>query len=407
MLKFYAKHFFVSSYKLLLLSVVISVLVGSASAIFLIHLDWATNFRDNHTDIIWGLPFIGIAIAAIYHYWGKEVVKGNNHLLEEVDNPKNIVPLKMAPLVYIGTILTHLFGGSAGREGTAVQMGGSIADQFTTLFKLDNEERKIILIVGISAGFASIFDTPLAGAIFALEVLYIGRIRYQALLPSLIAAFVAHYVCEAWPIHHTVYTINTVPPVSFSLVGWSIFVGILFGLTSRFFAVLMHKLSDVFQLVKYPLLRPFLGGLIVIGFVYLTGVTKYIGLGIPVIVESFTVQQEYEVFFIKILLTVITLSAGFKGGEVTPLFFIGATLGSALSLLVPLPVGLLAGMGFVAVFAGATNTPVACVIMGVELFGLESVVYLLIACLVAYLCSGHHGIYKSQKGNKWEIFRKA
>jgi H+/Cl- antiporter ClcA len=399
--------FFTYVLKWLSLSTLVGLLVGSASAIFLINLDWVTSFRESHPLIIWLLPLSGLGIAAAYNHWGSDVSRGNNIFIEEIDDPKRIVPIKMALLVYFGTIATHLFGGSAGREGTAVQMGGSIADQFTKYFKLENEDRKLILIAGISAGFASIFGTPLAGTVFALEVLYIGRIRYHAIVPAFIAAFVAHYTCEFWPIHHTAYSVGVVPMWSIYLLGWSALAGVIFGLCSRLFSLSMHKLADLFLWFKNPMVRTFIGGLLVVAFVYYFETTKFIGLGIPTIIEAFSVRQGYEVFLIKILLTVITLSAGFKGGEVTPLFFIGATLGSALSLIIPLPIGLLAGMGFVAVFAGATNTPIACIVMGVELFGIESVVYLIVACSLAYLCSGHKGIYLSQRGSKWEVFRKS
>ena len=380
-----------------IISVLVGSLVGTVSALFLYLLEEATRWREAHTWIIAALPLGGVLIAAGYHYWGQEVVKGNNQLLEEVENPQKIIPLKMAPLVLAGTLLTHLFGGSAGREGTAVQMGGAIADQFTRLLGLKPRDRRLLIVCGISAGFASVFGTPLAGAVFAIEVLVIGRLRYDAIIPSLLAALVGDYVCELYPIHHTAYFIGDVPALDVANFFWALLAGMAFGLAAWLFSGAMHRATDLFATrVPQPLLRPVLGGSLVAGFVFLSGTTAYIGLGIPVLVDAFTTQQAYYVFLLKIALTVITLASGFKGGEVTPLFFIGATLGSALSGLMPLPVGLLAGMGLAAVFAGAANTPLACTLLGLELFGMAAAPYLAIACFIAYVFSGHTGIYRSQ-----------
>jgi len=379
------------------ISLLVGSVVGSASALFLYLLEEATQWREGHTWIIAALPLGGVLIAAGYHYWGQEVVTGNNQLLEEVENPRKIIPLKMAPLVLAGTLLTHLFGGSAGREGTAVQMGGALADQFTRLLRLKKRDRSLLIVCGISAGFASVFGTPLAGAVFAIEVLVIGRLRYDAVIPSLLAALVGDYVCELYPIHHTVYGIGPVPALDVLNFGWALAAGIAFGLASWLFSAAMHRASGLFAFyISHPLLRPVVGGSLVAAFVFLSGTTAYIGLGIPLLVESFSTQQAFGVFLLKIVLTVVTLASGFKGGEVTPLFFIGATLGSALSGFLPLPVGLLAGMGLAAVFAGAANTPLACTLLGLELFGMEAAPYLAIACFVAYVFSGHTGIYRSQ-----------
>ena len=379
------------------IALVIGVLAGSASAWLLLALEKATNYREANTWIIWLLPIGGLVVGLMYHYYGSEVVKGNNQLLEEVANPKKIVPLKMAPLVFIGTVVTHLFGGSAGREGTAVQMGGAIADQFSKLFKVDKYDRKIILMMGIGAGFASLFGTPIAGAVFALEVVVIGRLKYEAIFPAFLAAIVAYFVADLWPITHTHYIISEVPAMNGPNFFWAIFVGVLFGLTARLFSKATHFWSKLFkQKITYAPLRPLVGGIVIAVIVFFMGTTKYIGLGIPTIQASFSEVMQGPDFIIKLLLTSFTIGAGFKGGEVTPLFFIGATLGSALIFIVPLPVGLLAGMGFVAVFSGATNTPIACILMGIELFGSESVLYTAIACVVAFICSGHSGIYSAQ-----------
>ncbi|HOZ76044.1 MAG TPA: voltage-gated chloride channel family protein [Flavobacterium sp.] len=383
--------------KWLLMSAVIGVIIGSVTAFFLTSLNWVTDWRENHIWIIALLPLGGLIIGLTYYYLGNSVLKGNNLLLEEFHSPKQTIPFKMAPLVLFGTLATHFVGGSAGREGTAVQMGGAIADQFTQWLKLKDRDRKIILIMGISAGFAAVFGTPLAGAIFALEVLILGRIRYEAIMPSILVAVIANYTCEAWGAIHTKYAILYVPKLDAQNLIWTLLAGIVFGLTSLFFSKSTHFFTKLFNSkIAYAPLRPFIGGIFIALAVWILGTTKYIGLGIPTIVDAFNQNLPAYDFLIKIALTALTLGAGFKGGEVTPLFFIGATLGNALFFFVPLPIALLAGMGFVAVFSGATNTPIACTLMGIELFGAECGLYIGIACVVAYLFSGHTGIYTSQ-----------
>jgi H+/Cl- antiporter ClcA len=383
--------------KWLLICLTLSVIVGSISAFFLWSLDWVTSWRESHVWIIAFLPVGGLFIGLSYHLFGSSVVKGNNLLLEEFHSPKKIIPLRMAPLVLFGTIATHFFGGSAGREGTAVQIGGAVADRFTKVLKLSDRDRRIVLIAGISAGFASVFGTPLAGAIFALEVLVLGRIRLDAIIPSFMAAILADYFCIVWGITHTQYHITNVAAMTPINLLWCLLAGIIFGLVAMLFSKSTHFWSDLFNSkIKYPPLRPVIGGAVLALVVYLMGTTKYIGLGVPTIVDAFNIDMKSYDFLLKVLFTSFTLGAGFKGGEVTPLFFIGATLGNVLIWFIPLPMSLLAGMGFVAVFAGATNTPIACTIMGVELFGIESGVFIALACSTAYLFSGHTGIYSSQ-----------
>ncbi|GAB3661591.1 voltage-gated chloride channel family protein [Echinicola sediminis] len=384
--------------KWLVLAITIGLLVGTASAFFLFGLEWATNYREEHLYMIALLPLGGLVIGWVYYKFGTSVVKGNNQLLEEFYNPLTPIPLRMAPLVLFGTIATHLFGGSAGREGTAVQMGGAIADQFTKWFKLKPVDRKAIITLGVAAGFASVFGTPLAGAIFALEWLIVGRVRYESILPAFLGAYVADYACaDLWEAHHTHYHIPFIPDLSLVNVLWIIPAGISFGLAGRLFAKATHFWAEIFKKAfRYAPLRPLVGGLMVAVLVFLIGTTKYIGLGVPTIVEAFDTKLPWYVFLGKIGFTSLTLGAGFKGGEVTPLFYTGATLGNMLSGFIPLPMALLAGMGFVGVFSGATNTPLSCTLMGIELFGAESGVYVGLACVVAYLFSGHSGIYGSQ-----------
>jgi H+/Cl- antiporter ClcA/PII-like signaling protein len=377
---------------------VTGILGGSASALLLASLVLATDLREAHRWLILLLAPAGLFVGYLYKYLGSSVEAGNNLILEEVHDPKAVIPLRMTPLILLGTFVTHLFGGSAGREGTAIQTGASLADQLTRPLRLMPRDRRILLMAGISAGFASVFGTPLAGAIFGIEVLAFGRVSYDAIVPCFIAAFVGDLVTKAWGIQHTIYRVSEVPTLNIGGILCSMAAGVAFGLVGMAFAKATHAVSHTARrLVPLAPFRPFAGGLIVTAAVFLFGTTKYIGLGIPTIVASFNSKLPPFDFAAKFLFTAVTLGTGFKGGEVTPLFFIGSTLGNALSRILPLPPSLLAGMGFVAVFAGAANTPIASTLMAVELFGAEAGAYAGIASVISYLFSGHSGIYHAQR----------
>lgn len=385
--------------------------VGTLCAAFLWSLDAATEARFAHPWFLFLLPVGGCAIGLLYHRFGKSVEGGNNLIVEQIHEPGGGVPLRMAPLIFLGTVVTHLFGGSAGREGTAVQLGGSLASAFGRWSGIDAAGVRVLLMAGIAAGFGAVFGTPIAGAVFALEVLAVGRVEYAALVPCLLAAVVGDWTCQAWGIHHGLYHIDylagaskalTVDPI---LLGKVAVAGVAFGLAGLLFAEAIHLVGGwLKRIVPYGPARPIVGGLAVIGLVYALGTRDYLGLGIAaadpndLTIASFFGPDVYPwSWALKILFTVVTLSAGFKGGEVTPLFFIGAALGNALAGLLGAPVDLFAALGFVAVFAGAANTPLACTLMGIELFGATHGVYLAVACFLAYLCSGHNGIYLSQR----------
>ncbi|WUR15597.1 voltage-gated chloride channel family protein [[Empedobacter] haloabium] len=381
------------------LASVVALLAGSASALFLFALDAATRWREAHPAIIWALPLAGFAVGWVYWRFGRAVEAGNNLLIDEIIDPTSAVPLRMAPLVLAGTVISHLFGASVGREGTAVQMGGSLADQLSRLPRLAPADRRVLLMAGISAGFASVFGTPLAGAVFGLEVLVIGRLRHDAIFPCIAAAILADQVGLAWGVHHTHYAIGIIPAITVWTLGAVVVAGIAFGLVGMAFAGATHALSARMKAwLPYAPLRPLLGGAVVAVAVWALGTQRYVGLGIPVIVEAFAQPLPHWDWLGKLAFTVASLGSGFKGGEVTPLFYIGATLGNALAPLLHLPFGLLAGVGFVAVFAGAANTPLASTVMALELFGPAIGPYAALGCVVAYLFSGHCGIYRAQRG---------
>ncbi|MGL4582453.1 MAG: chloride channel protein [Flavobacterium sp.] len=382
------------------IAILVGTAIGSVSALFLYLLELVTEIRIEHSYLLYGLPIGGLGVGLLYHYYGGDANKGNNLIIEEYHTPVKTIPFKMFPLVLIGTLITHLFGGSSGREGTAVQMGGTIADQFTKLFKLDPQDRNILLLMGVSAGFASVFGTPIAGIFFAFELMLFKKFNTKAILPVIITAYISHYICILWGINHTVYTVDVLPSYSLTTLASISLAGIFFGLTAYLFIHSTKLWNKLFtNLILYPPLRPFIGAIIFIILILLIGSTDYLGLGVPMIVNSFTHQTGWSVFLLKILFTSLTLGAGFKGGEVTPLFFIGTTLGSFISVYLGLPVSLMAALGFVAVFAGATKTPIACTFMGIELFGIEYAILLALACFIAYIVSGKQSVYSSQHKN--------
>ncbi|MFF2015632.1 voltage-gated chloride channel family protein [Paenibacillus sp. NPDC058177] len=384
--------------KWIILGSCIGILTGTASALFLKSLDYVTTLRMEHSWLLFLLPLGGALVSYLYYRYGKDSIKGNNLIIENIQGGEAPIPLRMAPLVLFGTLVTHLFGGSAGREGTAVQMGGSLADSFGRWIRISPLDRKILLMCGISGGFGSIFGTPLAGTLFGLEVIALGLISHQALLPCFAASFVGDLVAtKLWKVHHIHYAVSEFPALDFLVVLKVLMASVIFGLVGMLFSQLTHFLKVHFtMLIKNPMVKSALGGFIIITLVYLVGTREYLGLGLPLIADSFQGEVSPFAFLWKLIFTSLTLGTGFQGGEVTPLFAIGATLGHTLAGLLHMYGPFLASLGFIAVFCGATNTPIACFLMGIELFGSGGAIYMFMACVVSYLFSGHTGIYTSQ-----------
>jgi H+/Cl- antiporter ClcA len=383
----------------------VGVVCGGASALFLWLLELATGYRESHELIIYTLPFAGLVIGWLYERFGQSIKAGNNLIIDTLHDSGPELPLRMAPMVLLGTVLTHLFGGSAGREGTAVQMGASLADWLSHRLRLKPAVRRQLLAAGVAGGFGSVFGTPIAGTFFGLEFVVLGHLEYEALVPALVAALVGDMTTRWLGIAHTQYP--TVASLSLSplvLLKWLAFAAAI-AVVTQVFIELTHFLKQHGErlLPRLPV-RMCIGGVLVVALWKLVGTSDYLGLGIPTILRAFEDPSvPSTAFALKLLFTAITLSAGFLGGEVTPLFFVGATLGGLLSHWLGLPLALGAGVGMASVFAAASNTPIALSLMAVELMGVGSLPHVVIVSVLAYLLTGHRSIYPAQRlrRGKW------
>jgi H+/Cl- antiporter ClcA len=381
------------------LGALVGVACGGASALFLTWLDHATATREANEWLVYLLPVAGLLIGLGYERWGTPIRGGNNLVIDTLHAGSARIPLRMAPMVLLGTVLTHLFGGSAGREGTAVQMGASLADDIAHRFRVGPELRRAIIAAGIAGGFGSVFGTPVAGVIFGLEVLCIGRLEYEALVPALVASLVGDAVTRALGVGHAIYPVAPVVPLSLPVAGKLVLMGAAMAAVTVAFVELTYliKVRSERHVRRLPL-RLFVGGIVIVGLWKVVGTSAYLGLGVPTILRAFEDPNlPVFAFAFKLLFTAVTLGCGFIGGEVTPLFFVGATLGSVLAGLLGLPLSLGAGLGMAAVFGAAANTPLALSIMVVELLGAALFPHVLIVAVVAFLLSGHRGIYPAQR----------
>jgi len=384
----------------LVLGVVVGVIGGGVAYAFLRTLNWVNTTRNDNENLIYFLPLAGLVIGLMYHHFGERVANGSNLVLEEIHEPGAGVPRRMAPMVFLATAISHLFGASTGREGAGIQITASVADTIAKPFSPSPETRKLLLITAISAAFGGLFGVPIGGMVFALEVQENGRIRYEAMLPALLAGLVGYKIVESLNIKHLVT--GTLVPVDLSLgLSWKLIV--LSGVSSILalaFIQLTHTVHRAaHSWIKWQPLRPVAGGCIVLILVLISGSRDYLGLSAHLAEGAFAgvVGIAVGAFAWKLVFTSVSLGTGFIGGEMVPLFIIGALAGAQTGRLLNASITLFAAIGMMATFAAASNTPIACIVIGIELFGAGATLPLALTCVLAYALSGRRGIYHSQK----------
>ena len=378
--------------------IAIGGVVGLVGIAFHILLEWAAEFRMEHPMILWLLPLGGLAIVLAYRLAGMEKDRGTNFILVAVRSNEPVT-FRTAPLIFFSTVVTHLLGGSAGREGAALQLGGSIASSFARTWELNEKETRIMTMCGMAAGFSALFGTPLTSVVFAMEVITVGVMHYSAIVPCTIAALVASGMSQAMGIAPTAFTIANIPEtIMFETGALTIVLGIASALISILFCIAMEHTSHAYKKhIKNPMIRVFAGGCIVIALTYLVGCRDYNGAGMDIIIHALNGDAKAEAFLLKIVFTALTLGAGYKGGEIVPSFFIGATFGCVAGPLLGLPADFAASLCMAAVFCGVTNCPLASIILCIELFGFQGTGYYALCCGISYMLSGYYGLYSEQK----------
>lgn len=381
-------------------SLMIGGTIGFIASIFSYAVSWAVEFREAHEWVLFGLPFGGLLIVYIYKRLGQEKNSGTNLVLTVVRSDKEDVPGRVAPMILLSTVITHLFGGSSGREGAALQFGASMGDWFGRKIHLNESDKKIVMLASMSAAFSALFGTPMAAAVFPMEVISVGVMYYAALVPCMFSAFVAQYVAVYLKVRASEYPYPVEDvPVFYSVDSLKfILLAVCFALAGTLFCILLHNSEHYFKKwIANPYLRIAAGGVAVIGLRYLVGTDAYLSLGERVLHASFQETAGFEMFLLKMIFTCLTLCVGFKGGEIVPSLFIGATLGSALSAVFHLPPDICAACGMVGVFCAVTNSPVSSLLIAFELFGFTGMPFFCIVVSVSYLLSGYQSLYKEQK----------
>lgn len=380
----------------IIFAITTGLFVGLFGVLFVKCLSFATDFREAHPQIIFALPFAGIVIVWLYEFFHYKNDKGTNLVISTI-HAESEIPIKMAPLIFISTILTHLFGGSAGREGAALQLGGSIGNQLGRWFHLDERDTRVIIMCGMSAAFSAIFGTPMAAAIFALEVVSVGVMYYAALVPCVFSSLVASMFANTMEIDPETFVVYGVTEFHIRSFALMTLLGICCALLSIIFCKMLHTTGDLYR--KYlvnPYVRIIFSSIIIIVLTMLLGTNEYSGSGIALIEKAFSNQTAPTTFLWKMIFTTLTLEAGFKGGEIVPSFTIGATFGCLFGSLVGLSPSLCAAVGMISVFCGVTNCPITSMIIGFELFGFEPVRFMLIGVSISYMLSGYYGLYPEQ-----------
>lgn len=381
----------------LIFSLLSGILVGSVSTLFHYCMAWANSTRAEYPGLIFFLPAAGLAIVGAYYLLHDEKDTGTNLVLSAIQSREHI-PMKMAPLIFVSTIMTHLFGGSAGREGAALQLGGSIGNTLGRLFRFDEKDQHIMIMCGMSAAFATLFGTPMAAAIFSMEVVSVGIMHYAALVPCVVSSLVAKGLAGYCQVVPEQFLLTGLPAFSIRSAAIISILAILCAGVSTLFCMTLHTGEKLYK--KYfpnPFVRIFSGGAFVMILTLMAGNQDYNGAGMPVIARCFENDYVPYAFLLKILFTAVTLSAGFKGGEIVPSFFIGATFGCLFGNLTGFCPALCTAAGMGAVFCGVTNCPITSLLICFELFGFEGMPYYLLSVSLGYMLSGYYGLYHSQK----------
>ena len=379
------------------LALVIGSVAGAAGTIFSMGVSWATGFRLSHPSMLFFLPVSGLLIVWMYHTFHEEGNRGTNMVIDAISSNERVTPAT-GPLIFFSTILTHLGGGSSGREGAALQLGGSIGNSFGEWFKLDERDKKIAIMCGMSAVFSALFGTPVAAAIFSLEVVSIGVLYYAALVPCVFSSFLAVGIARAAGLEGEHFPVEMIPALDLKAVGLLVLLGILCAAVSILFCVLLHTAEHAYR--KYfpdARVRILAGSFLFIALTLLSGTRDYCGSSMGLIESSIEGSVRYEAFLMKMLFTAVALGAGFKGGEIVPTLCVGAALGCAFGEITGFAPSLCAACGMAALFAGVTNCPITSLVIALELFGYEGMEYFSIIIAVAFALSGYYGLYASQK----------